>query len=300
MEKSFGIKKKIRKKILAPNELKLPKIATVQKGLKVPNPPLVRFEEVSVVYPDGTVGLRNTSLRIPKGSLTTVLGPNGSGKTTLAKVCLKLLKPLKGKILIDNRDLSEIDTAEVPKLMGYAPQDPLDMIFCDSVYEEVMFGVRNLKLDHPNERVRDALNKIKIEGLSDKFPEILSLGQQRQLTLAICLAIRPKLLFLDEPELALDPNGIESLTSILLELKNETTIVILTHDVDTFVPLSDYVILLSGGEVVSEGYPRDILTKEAAETIKLKVPELWDIWKISPEIKSWEELSRKVVGLYDD
>jgi len=255
---------------------------------------IVEFRNVDVKYPDGTVGLKRCSLRIPDNSVTVILGPNGSGKSTLAKTCLKLLKASSGNIYVKGKDLKKIRANEIPTIFGYLSQDPKEMLFCESSYEEVMFGVKNLNLTHPEERVREALNKMNLLELSQLPPENLSFGQQRRLTIAVTLGMAPQIMFLDEPELAIDSDSLRNLIDILLRLKSEGVgVVILTHDIDNFVPIADHLIIMNEGKVLAEGNPKKILTKEFVERRNMRLPALWNIWEKLP-CKTWDELSKVV------
>lgn len=245
-----------------------------EKGNLLPNnslktEPIIAFKNVSVKYPSGAQALKNVSISIPKNKITCVLGPNGSGKTTIVKSCTKLVKH-SGSIKILGREIRKIRKSELPKLVGYVTQDPAEMLFSDTAFDEVLFGVKNLDMDEPKERAENALKKIGIYNLRDKPPETLSMGQQRLLSIAVMLAMNPKVLFLDEPELALDLSFLSKTIEIFRNLKKEVTFVILTHDLDTFLPICEHAIILKEGGVIAQGNPRNILNEEIAKEANLK------------------------------
>jgi ABC-type multidrug transport system ATPase subunit len=104
----------------------------------------------------------------------------------------------------------------------------------------------------------------------------------------------PQIMFLDEPELAIDSDSLRNLIDILLRLKSEGVgVVILTHDIDNFVPIADHLIIMNEGKVLAEGNPKKILTKEFVEKTNMRLPALWNMWKKLP-CKTWDELSKVV------
>lgn len=261
--------------------------------------PILQFKNLKVEYPNGVTALQNLTATIPRNKITVILGPNGSGKTTLAKACLRQIKISHGQIFLNGVDINKITRKELSPVVGFVSQDPREMLFCETLFEEILDTAQSLNLPRPLKNTQEILELLDLTTLKDKAPEILSLGQQRRLTLALAFVAKPQVLILDEPGLALDTESVDLLLKLLLQLKQRTSIVILTHDVDHFVPLSDYVILLNKhGKLVSQGFPFDILTKQKILQTDLKYPALYELWKAFPNLRLWENLTEKMINLY--
>jgi len=138
--------------------------------------------------------------------IVALVGPNGSGKTTLAKHLNGLLRPIKGKVVVDGMDTREHTVAELSRKVGYVFQNPDHMFFEETVFKEVAFGPKNLGLDEDEveERVRWALRAVNLEGFEERPPYSLSGGEKQRLAIACVLAMKPKYLILDEPTTGLD------------------------------------------------------------------------------------------------
>lgn len=257
----------------------------------------IQFKNVDAKYSNGTIALQNLNTRIPKNAITTILGLNGSGKTTLAKLCLKLLKPSKGQILIDGIDTRKIKKQELSQKIGFSPQDPREILFHETVFKEMFESAKTLKISKPYVKAKKILKLFGLLKSKNKAPEILSLGQQRKLTIALALLADPRIIILDEPESALDSKSLDQLLKILIKLKHKVSIVILTHDINHFVPLSDYVIILKEGQVLKEGNPLSVMTKQIIQRANLEFPELYEQWKTFPKAKTWDELTKLEVKL---
>jgi energy-coupling factor transport system ATP-binding protein len=221
--------------------------------------PALEMHDVTVEYRNGTRGLIDASCEIPQNQMTCLLGANGSGKTTLVKAGLDLV-PFSGDISLFDTPIENLPKGEIPRRTAYVTQDPTEMIFMESVYEEVRFAPKNLDLSNPDARVDEVLEQLGISNLQDAHPEALSVGQQRLVTIAVALATEPDLLFLDEPELALDPDALETTLSVLEN--GPDSIVLITHEPELFLQLCGHVILLDDGRVQFEGSPRAILNSE--------------------------------------
>jgi ABC-type cobalt transport system, ATPase component len=162
---------------------------------------VVSARDVWYTYPGGVEALRGVSLELRRGELAALMGPNGSGKTTLAKVLAGLLKPSRGEVRMMGRSIAEYSRLELSSLVGYVYQNPQHQLFCQSVFEEVAFGLRlrGVKGGELERRVAEALRFFGLEELRDEHPFFLSKGEKRRLALASVYALRPELLIVDEP-----------------------------------------------------------------------------------------------------
>ncbi len=237
--------------------------------------PLVAFQNVSFHYEDGPEVLRDINLEIRAGERVALLGPNGAGKSTLVKHAIGLLKPRTGRVLVGGRDTHELSVAQVAKTLGYCFQSPTQMLFAPTVTEELAFGPRNLGYTEPEiERFTvDSLKIVNLAGLETYPPLSLSFGQQKRVTIACVLAMRSKILALDEPTAGQDfGNYMSFMDSIMgAQDEDETTsaaaqfdaLIFITHDLDLAVSYASRVILLADQTVAADGPPEGVLDDQA-------------------------------------
>ncbi len=232
-------------------------------------------------YPNGVVGLDGVDLHVRHGERVAVLGPNGAGKTTLMLQLNGLLRG-EGELEVAGLRVGDGDLRELRAAVGLVFQDPDDQLFMPTVAEDVAFGPLNLGLDRDavRERVDRALAAVRMTGIADRAPHQLSLGQRRRVAIATVLAMRPRLLVLDEPSANLDPRARRELLEILDAI--DRTMLIVTHDLPFAAQLCDRAVLLSGGHVVADGPCLEILADEpllAAHDLEL--PAGFDLARVS-------------------
>ncbi len=288
----------LSRKILDPSLLQI-KISPVGRAQFVSkkHENIVEISSITVRYPNAIRALDDISASLVDKCINIIVGPNGSGKTTLAKACIGIVKPPKGSIRFQGRDLRGLGKYLTSKLIAYCPSDPTDILFERTVEDELRFGLDQCSL-HSDFAFHEIVRRLGLGDLLDHDPESLSMGQQKRLTIAIALARSPRLLILDEPTIGLDSNSVESLITVLGELRKRISIVIITHDLNVFLPLSDHLIAVEAGKLVVEGEPREIFTEALAARLHLKLPELWDAWKAHPQAKTWKELAGEVLRTY--
>jgi len=201
--------------------------------------------------------VRGIDLTVREGEIVGLLGPNGAGKTTTLRMLTTLLKPTGGAATIAGRDLAT-DPAGVRRACGYVAQsggvDPQI-----SVREELVTQGRLYRLtkDRAAERARELADTLALTGLLDRRCGTLSGGQRRRLDIALALAHRPKVLFLDEPTTGLDPGSRADLWDLIRGLRDEhgTTVFLTTHYLDEADALADRLVIVDKGVVVAEGTP---------------------------------------------
>jgi len=203
----------------------------------------ISLEGVSFSY-DGRKVFENASLKVRRGEFIALVGDNGAGKTTLAHLILGSLRPSKGKIRVS------IDGGPRQKI-GLLLQNPLEQLFCDTVEEEIAFGLHNFGLP-----VSDVLDEmLSLTGLlelRERPVQNLSRGQQQRLTLAAVLALRPRILILDEPTLGQDWGHLIRFMDFVKELHSKgTTVLLITHDLDVARRYAERTVRLDGGRIVS-------------------------------------------------
>ena len=224
-------------------------------------------------YPNGVVGLDGVDLSVTDGERVAVLGPNGAGKTTLM---LHLNGLLAGDGALDVAGIRGV--RELRAAVGLVFQDPDDQLFMPTVGEDVAFGPLNLGLtrDEVTARVRVALAAVRMSHVEDRAPHQLSLGQRRRVAIATVLAMRPRLLVLDEPSANLDPRARRELLEVLDSFAR--TMLVVTHDLPFAARLCERAVILSGGRVAADGPCAEILAdEELLAAHDLELPEGYDL-----------------------
>ena len=211
---------------------------------------------------NGKAVLRGVDLQIAPGELVALMGRNGSGKTTLLKCVVGLLKPPQGKINIDETSLVGRDTAEISQDVGYLPQDPGDLLFADTVGDELAVTLGNHGLlDKPPVAPDDLLARLDLGKLKAAYPRDLSAGQRQRVALGAVTVTKPRLLLLDEPTRGLDYEAKRELVRLLREWQDEgTSILLVTHDVELVAQAANRVALLSQGEIIADAAPELLTT----------------------------------------
>ena len=223
---------------------------------------LLEFKNVSFRY-DPTLPevLHNISFDINKGDVIAVLGHNGAGKSTLVKHALGLLKPTEGEVLLQGIPSTQNTVARAAQTVGYVFQSPGHMLFAPTVEEELAFGPTNLKLteDEIKKNVDWAIKTVNMEEYADSPPLALSYGQQKRVSIASILSMRSRILVMDEPTAGQDYWNYRFFMDSILEMPGFDSIVFITHDVDLAVVYANRILLLSGGELVLDGNPPEVL-----------------------------------------
>ncbi|MFI9614563.1 ATP-binding cassette domain-containing protein [Streptomyces sp. NPDC052023] len=234
--------------------------------------PLVALRGASFAYEDGPAVLSGLDFEVREGRALALLGRNGSGKTTLMRLLSGGLRPRDGELTVDGTAVS-YDRKGLTRLrttVQLVVQDPDDQLFAASVAQDVSFGPLNLGLPDAEVRARvaQALAALDIAALADRPTHLLSYGQRKRTAIAGAVAMRPRVLILDEPTAGLDPDGQERLLATLDGLRaGGTTVVMATHDVDLALRWADDAALLTPSGVrtgpASENLARAELLREA-------------------------------------
>jgi phosphate transport system ATP-binding protein len=224
--------------------------------------------------------LKNIHLEIPRNKITVLLGPSGCGKTTLLK-CLNRLTDLnpelsvKGEILIDGEDIfhPRQDITQVRRKMGLLSQKPYPLPM--SIYKNITYGLK-IKGIRNKERLESKVEKnLSDAGLWDEVKNRLhspatrlSIGQQQRLCLARGLAVGPEIILADEPTSALDPISSKKIEEKFLDLKNDYTLIVVTHILRQAQRLADNVVFMYFGEVVEQGAPEQVFRNPESALLK--------------------------------
>jgi len=216
----------------------------------------------------GSFELSDVDLELGEGRYMVLMGPTGAGKTTLLNVVAGLLKPLSGRVLLNGRDITDLPPEKRP--IGYVFQD--NKLFPHlTAWENVAFGpkARRLRGRELKEAVRWALELVGAEHLADRRPHQLSGGEAKKIALARALALRPKLLLLDEPLAHIDERSREELLARLGELKEELglTAIHVTHDRLEALKLADDLAFIDAGRLLQAGEVSEVLRKPSSELV---------------------------------
>jgi len=225
--------------------------------------PLVTFDNVSFAYEeDSPTVIQDVNLTIRRGDVIAILGPNGAGKTTLVKHAIGLLKPRQGSVLVAGRDTRKMSVAQIAHTLGYVFQSPSHMLFAPTVREELAFGPQNLgySQDTIKEGVALAVEIVNLRGLEDYPPLALSFGQQKRVSIAAILAMRSKILVMDEPTAGQDYWNYMAFMDSILQMPGFESILFITHDLDLAICYASRVILLHEGRIAGDGPPAEVLT----------------------------------------
>jgi len=226
---------------------------------------LLSIEDVSFRYDDDLpLVLQDINFKVNKGDIIAVIGPNGAGKTTLVKHALGLLKPDEGRVLLEGTDTRKTTVAKSSKTIGYVFQDPGQMLFAPTVEKELAFGPRNLR--QPDETINNnvnwALQTVNMEEYRESPPLALSFGQQKRVSIAAVLAMRSRILVMDEPTAGQDYWNYRSFMDSILQMPGFDAVLFITHDLDLSITYSTRILLLSEGKVVADGPTEEVLKDE--------------------------------------
>jgi len=243
--------------------------------------PLVEVRALSFNYPDGPPVLDSIDLRIAPGEFVAIIGQNGSGKTTLAKHLVGLLHPTAGAVMLNGRDRTAMRPAETAAEVGYVFQNPDHQIFAATVEDEVAFGPRNFNLapDEIQRRCDEVLRAVGLQDARALDPFLLSKGERQRLAVASVLALRPRLLILDEPTTGLDYREQRRMMALVTELNREgIAIVMITHTPWLVAEYARRVVLIRRGRKLYDGGVREFFTRdELLASSSFRAPEATEL-----------------------
>ena len=220
---------------------------------------LLRIEGLHYAYED-TPALRDVNIDVGAGELVVLMGRNGSGKTTLLKCIVGLLQPEQGQITLAGRSLLNQETVEICRDVGYLPQTPDDLLFADTVTEELAITLQNHDLlTNPPLAPTTLLERLGLAQVRTRYPRDLSVGQRQRVALGAITVTRPRVLLLDEPTRGLDYHAKETLVQLLQAWQAAGTAIILTtHDVELAAQAAERLVILRKGEVVANAPPESL------------------------------------------
>ena len=227
---------------------------------------IIKAEHLNFSYDKTNLVLNDINLSVEEGEYVAVIGHNGSGKSTLAKLFNGLIKPDSGKIIVDGFEPTDKNSLfEIRKRVGVVFQNPDNQLVASIVEDDVAFGPENLglKREEIGNRIDFALKSVGMEKYRHSSPERLSGGQKQRIAIAGVLALKPKILILDESTAMLDPKGRKEVLEVVKKLNREqkVTVISITHYMEEVVDC-DKVYVINDGQVAMVGTPKEIFSDE--------------------------------------
>ena len=229
------------------------------------NIPLIMIESISYTYPNGTEALTDINLNISKGELVGIMGKNGAGKTTLIRTLNGLFRPTRGKIYIENENITTKTIATLSKKVGIVFQNPHHQLFANSVEEEIKFSLRsiNLSRDETHFKINQILNEFDLIKYRNRSPLNLSGGESKKLAIASIICRNPEILIFDEPTLGQDGKEMEFFINLIKnEITKGKTIIIITHNTEFAYENLPRTILMADGRIIADGPTKEVLNNE--------------------------------------
>jgi len=234
---------------------------------------IINFENVFFTYPKKPA-LEGINLSVMEGEFLAVMGENGAGKTTLCKLINGIVPhfsggQMRGTVTVDGINTRETSVSRLAYKVGIVLDDPDAQVFSSTVFNEVAFGPENICLppQEIEQRVSYALAAVGLCGFEDRIPATLSGGEKQRLSIAAALAMKGKILVLDEPLCHLDPQGEKDFMSVLSEIKkqNNITIVMVSHNSDLMLQYADRVCVLKDGYIIALESAKNIFSGSLPE-----------------------------------
>ena len=255
----------------------------------------IRVDDISFLYERGTAmqvtALDHVSAQIPDNQFIGLIGHTGSGKSTFVQTLNGLLKVTSGHIYYNGEDIDgdKFDRKKLRSDVGLVFQYPEHQLFEVDVITDVMFGPRNLGLSdaEAKQRARDALESVRMpKSLYKSSPFDLSGGQKRRAAIAGVLAMRPKILILDEPTAGLDPKGRDEILGLIADMKRDLnmTIILVSHSMDDVARYVDRIMVMGGGKLLYDDEPVKVFRHvKELEELGLAAPQITYIMKLLKE-----------------
>jgi len=227
-------------------------------------PPMIEVVDLHKSF-GGHEVLKGINLEVPPASTLVILGGSGSGKTVLMKHMIGLLKPDRGKVIVDGEDIVPMDERDLERVRRKFGMVFQGAALFDSmtVYENVSFALRehtNLSEEEIRKKVREKLGIVGLQNVEERYPAELSGGMRKRVGLARAIVLDPKIVLYDEPTTGLDPITTDYVDDMILTAKRElqVTQVVISHDIASSFKVADKVAFLFQGKIVAEGAPREL------------------------------------------
>ncbi len=236
-----------------------PAPATSASGERERPAALLQVQDLSFAYNRETQALAGVNFDLKAGEIVAVMGANGSGKSTLLRCLVGLLQPSAGDVQLNGRSTRGKSTVELARQIAYLPQYPDDLLYAETVAEELAITLDNHDIAAEN-RVQTMIENLTLQGLANYYPRDLSTGQRQRVALGAITITQPQILLLDEPTRGQDGQVKQQLVEIWREWKAQGMgIILVTHDVELVALLADRVLILSAGKIEAVGPVHQVL-----------------------------------------
>lgn len=249
--------------------------------------PVIEFKDVSFAYSapgDRPIAIEDINLTIYEGEYVALLGLNGAGKTTL-QLCINGVIPnsimgeFTGEVIVYGNDTFDTPVREMAKLVGQVFDNPEFQLSQMSVEEEIALGMESMGFSYAEmvETIPQVLETVGLSGLEKRSPFALSGGQQQRLSIASALAMRPRILVMDEPTSNVDPIGKEEIFAVAAKLNKseKMTVVMAEHEVEVMAAYADRIIVLHEGKILLNGTPSEVFANsDVIEGLGLRTPQV--------------------------
>ena len=267
---------------------------------------MLDIQQVSFAYPGHAPALKDVSLTVAAGDFIGLAGRNGSGKTTLTRIMVGLAKPVSGQVLLDGQNTIQCGPAVMARAIGYVFQNPDRQIFRDTVAQEVAFGPEQMGWSDSEraEAVAAALKMTGLESVAAAYPRGLTRSFRQRIAIASALALKPRLLILDEPTSGQDAEEKSQLMKLLDELNQQGIgIILVTHDMELLLAHTRRAVVLHQGEKVFDGLTEELFAATTATKVSewgLRVPDVaavaGKLEKPLGAVRTVEELADRIEG----
>lgn len=270
-----------------------------QKYIRKSTKSILELKNISFSYDSKKYAIQNISFKVFDKEILCIVGKNGAGKSTVSKIICGFIKQTTGEILYNNIDISNYSIKQRGNIVGYVMQNPNQMISHTIVYDEIIYGLKNLNLQK-DEIDKRAFEILKICGLYEirNWPiSALSFGQKKRVTIASILITNPKILILDEPTSGQDFKHYNSIMEFILKLRDSgITIILITHDMHLLLEYADRCIVFFDGEKIGDDFPEKILSDEnIIKKANLKKTSLYNL-AVQCSINNIEDFINKFIA----
>lgn len=256
-----------------------------QKGSKL-GKPIIQVKDLSFAYLHENQVLMEINFEINEGEVVAIMGKNGSGKTTLIRHMIGLLTPEQNKVVIDDQDVFATPTHQLAQYIGFCFQNPNHQLVTFNVKEEITFGLKahNIPASDHEQRIIEALQIVEMEDMLNTEVFDLGKGQKQRLALASVLALRPRILIIDEPTTGQDPEMAEGIFNIIRKLNEAgTTVLMITHNMEQAAKFAHRAVVIREGKLTFDGSMNDLISNE--KLVKENYLEIPETTKIARQFK---------------
>ena len=271
--------------------------------------PYIQVRSLEFAYPDGTLALSDVDLEVGANEFVAFIGQNGSGKTTLSKCLNGLLKPSRGVVTVDGLDTRARGIVKkMATRVGYVFQNPDHQLFNNTVYKEIAYGPQNLGLEEADVRSRvDEASRVAgvIPQIHDQHPFFLTKGVRQRVAIASILALRPRVLIVDEPTTGQDyRQSLEVMNFLeMLWREQQHSVIIVTHEINLVARYCKRTVLLGGGRILADGPTAEVLSRsELLAQSDVLPPQVTRLaqrlasFGIHPDVLSVDEMVEEIIG----